>query len=130
LTLIGRVDRPFLFVNTLLLLVVAFIPFPTKLVAEFLQKSGERSAVYAYAATLLTMAIVYTLWWQYARRGRRLIAAAVPEAALRAVDRAFVPGVPSYTVVLVVAIFSPLASVIITLVLAAFYLPSAALFQR
>jgi uncharacterized membrane protein len=129
-TLIRCVDRPFLFVNTLLLLVVAFIPFPTKLVAQFLEKPGERPAVYAYAATLLSMAVMYTIWWQYARRGRRLIAAEVPDAALRAVDRAFAPGVPSYTIVLVVAFFSPLASVIITLVLAAFYLPSAALFER
>src|SRR5437868_10753670 len=51
-SLVGRVDRPFLFINTLLMLVVAFIPFPTKLVAVYLQKPGERPAVYAYAATL------------------------------------------------------------------------------
>ena len=53
MALIERVDRPFLFINTLLLLTVSFIPFPTKLVAQFLQKPGERSATYAYAATLL-----------------------------------------------------------------------------
>src|SRR4051812_12093172 len=46
-TLIARVDRPFLFINTLLLLVVSFIPFPTKLVAQYLQKPGEESAVLA-----------------------------------------------------------------------------------
>ena len=40
-SLIGRVDRPFLFINTLLLLIVAFIPFPTKLVAEFLQNEAN-----------------------------------------------------------------------------------------
>src|SRR5438067_6930172 len=125
LTLIGRVDRPFLFVNTLLLLVVAFIPFPTKLVAEFLQKPGEQSAVFAYAATLLAMAVLYNLWWRYARGNRRLIGDDVADSRLRAVDRAFVPGVPSYAIVLAVAFVSPLASVIITLVLAAFYLPSA-----
>ena len=31
---IDRVDRPFMFINLLLLLDVAFIPFPTKLVAD------------------------------------------------------------------------------------------------
>ena len=35
---IERVDRTFLFINTLLLLVVAFIPFPTRLVAHYLAK--------------------------------------------------------------------------------------------
>jgi uncharacterized membrane protein len=128
-SLMGRVDRPFLFINTLLLLVVAFIPFPTRLVAEFLQQDGERPAVYAYAATLLLMALLYNLWWRYARGERRLIRDDVPDAALVAVDRAFNPGLPAYAIVFGVAILSPLASVILTLVLAAFYLPSAALFE-
>jgi uncharacterized membrane protein len=129
-SLMARVDRPFLFMNTLLLLVVAFIPFPTKLVAEFLQNAGERPAVYAYAATLVLMALLYNLWWRYARGTRRLIRDNVPDAALVAVDRAFNPGPPAYAIVFGVAILSPLASIILTLVLAAFYLPSAALFER
>ena len=57
-SLISRVDRPFLFINMLLLLTVAFIPFPTKLVAHYLQKPGERSAVFAYAGTLLVTYLV------------------------------------------------------------------------
>src|ERR1700704_3854575 len=48
-----HVDRPMLFINTVFLMVVAFIPFPTKLVADHLQKPGEHAAVYAYAITLL-----------------------------------------------------------------------------
>ncbi|MHB8469434.1 MAG: hypothetical protein ACYDCH_06730 [Gaiellaceae bacterium] len=52
------------------------------------------------------------------------------DGALRAVDRAFDPGVPSYALVLGPAFWSPLASVVLTLVLAAFYLPSAALFSE
>src|SRR3954463_1053189 len=54
-TMIARVDRPFLFVNLLLLLVVSFIPFPTRLVAQYLGGPGERSATIAYAATLFAM---------------------------------------------------------------------------
>src|SRR3954468_3900126 len=95
-TMIARVDRPFLFINLLLLLVVSFIPFPTRLVAQYLNRPGEQSAVFAYAATLLLMAIAYNLWWRYARRNRRLILNSVPDDRLRAVDRAFEPGVPAY----------------------------------
>ena len=57
---IVRVDRTFLFINTLLLLVVAFIPFPTRLVAHYLGKPDEQDAVYAYGVTLLLMAISST----------------------------------------------------------------------
>jgi uncharacterized membrane protein len=125
---IGHIDRTFMFINLLLLLVVAFIPFPTKLVAEFLHRSGERPAVIAYASTLLAMSVIYTIWWRYARTGRRLIASTVSDDELRAIDRGFAPGPPLYAVVFVLAFFSPVAAVILTLVLAAFYLPSATLF--
>ena len=127
---IEHADRTFMFINLLLLLVVAFIPFPTKLVADFLDRSGERPAVIAYTATLLLMAVLYTIWWRYARTGRRLIAPTVSEGELRAIDRGFAPGPPLYALVFVLAFFSPLAAVILTLAIAAFYLPSATLFAR
>lgn len=127
---IDRTDRTFMFVNLLLLLDVAFIPFPTKLVADYLNRSGEGPAVIAYAATLLVMALLYTIWWRYARTGRRLIAPTASDAELRAIDRSFAPGLPSYVIVFVLAFFSPLAAVVLTLVLAAFYLPSATLFAK
>jgi uncharacterized membrane protein len=126
----ARVDRTLLFINILLLMTIAFLPFPTKLVAQFLQKPGEQAAVYAYSATFVVMAILYNVWWRYARQGRRLIADDVPDSRLRAVDRAFNPGVPMYVACLIVAIFSPLGAVVLTFAIAAFYLPSAALFER
>ena len=51
---------------------------------------------------------------------------AIAATVLRAISRAFNPGAPTYALILVVAIFSPLASV----ALAAFYLPSSAFFER
>ncbi|HEY8030672.1 MAG TPA: TMEM175 family protein [Gaiellaceae bacterium] len=129
-SLMGRTDRTMLFVNNLLLLTVAFLPFPTKLVGDYLRKDGEEAAALAYAGTLVIMAALHQVWWQYARRNRRLIAAGVSDAALRAVDRAYAPGVLMYGVVFVLAFFSPLAAVVLTFAIAAFYLPSAALFDR
>jgi uncharacterized membrane protein len=125
---LARSDRTLLFLNLLLLLTVGFLPFPTKLVAQYLQQPGEQSAVYAYAATFVVMSIVYNSWWRYASSGRRLIREDVPESTVRAISRAFNPGVPMYVFVLLVAVMSPLASVALTFAIAAFYLPSAALF--
>ena len=125
-----RADRTLMFLNLLLLITVGFLPFPTRLVAQYLQHPGEQAAVYAYCATFLLMAIVYNAWWRYASTGRRLIAEGVPDGAVRAITRAFDPGVPMYGVTFVVAIWSPLASVALTFAIAAFYLPSAALFDR
>jgi uncharacterized membrane protein len=129
-SLFGRVDRTMLFLNNLLLLTVAFILFPTKLVGDYLNRPGERAAVLAYAGTLVVMAFVHQVWWQYARRGRRLIADSASESALRSIDLAYGPGVPLYAIAFGLAFASPLASVFFTFAVAAFYLPSAALFQR
>lgn len=124
-----RVDRTMLFINIVFLMVVSFIPFPTKLVADHLQGPGEHAAVYAYDLTLALMALLYNVWWRYARAGRRLIAANVPDSRLDAISRAFNPGVPLYVLVLLIAIVSPLTSVVLTLVLAAFYVPAGRLFE-
>ncbi|HET7353043.1 MAG TPA: TMEM175 family protein [Gaiellaceae bacterium] len=133
-SLLGRCDRTMLFINNLLLMTVVFLPFPTKLVAEDLHHDfhpgDEKAAVLAYSATFVVMAMLHLVWWEYARRNRRLIADETPDSALRAVDRAYLPGVPMYGIVFIVALFSPLAAVILTLAIAAFYLPSAALFDR
>ncbi len=109
---------------------VSFLPFPTKLVAQHLQKPGESAAVYAYAATFVVMAVIYNVWWRYASGHRRLIADDVPDTRLRAISRAFDPGPPIYAITFGVAFLSPLASVFLTFAIAAFYLPSAALFER
>jgi len=128
---IDRVDRTFLFITALLLLVVAFIPFPTRLVAQYLESSSdERAAVYAYGATLLLMAVVFNLLWWYAQRNRRLIAEEFPDAKIRAVTQACGIGVPLTAIVLLLATFTPLGGVIFAFSLSAFYLPGAARFDR
>ncbi len=130
-SLLGRMDRTMLFLNILLLLTVAFLPFPTKLVAQNLGGGGgEKTAALAYTATFVVMSVIYNTWWRYASSDRRLVAEGVPDSALRAISRAFNPGVPMYTAVFVVAFFSPLTAVFLTFAIAAFYLPSAALFDR
>jgi uncharacterized membrane protein len=129
-SLIGRADRTMLFLNNLLLLTIAFLPFPTKLVGDYLHHHGEQAATLAYSGTLVIMAVLHQVWWQYARRNRRLIADGVPDSALRAVDRAYRPGVALYGAVFALAFLSPLAAVFLTFAIAAFYLPSAALFDR
>ncbi|MDX6480391.1 MAG: potassium channel family protein [Gaiellaceae bacterium] len=127
----GRVDRTLMFLNLVLLMIVSFLPFPTRLVAESIKEGhGEREAVLAYAATFLLMAVVYNVWWRYASTGRRLIAEGVPDRAVRAISRAFDPGVPLYGITFALAFWSPVASVALTFAIAAFYLPSAALFDR
>lgn len=68
---IDRVDRRLLFINALLLLTVAAIPFPTGLLAEYLQAGhDQQTAAFAYGVTMSSMAVAFSLFTLYARRYR------------------------------------------------------------
>ena len=63
-----HVDRSLLGINLMLLLVVAFLPFPTKLIADGLgDQNGERVFVTIYGLTLLTIRLISFLLDAYAR---------------------------------------------------------------
>jgi len=67
-----RIDRPLLFINALLLLTVAVIPFPTGVLAKYLQAGhDQQAAAYAYGFAMSAMAVAFSCFTLYARRFRR-----------------------------------------------------------
>ncbi len=66
---LAQSDSIFLRLNLLVLLVVAFLPFPTRLVADALQHTdAERVAVTFYGLTLLAIRVLGSGLAEYARR--------------------------------------------------------------
>ncbi len=116
-----RADRPLLLINTLFLMVVAFIPFPTRVVAAYLRGDGERKAVLLYGLTMILLAVMFLLLWNYVSRGRRLIREDVPQAAVDDITRTYRPGLPLYVGATLLALLSPLAAVAVFLAIAAFF---------
>jgi uncharacterized membrane protein len=127
--LIDRVDRTLLFLNLALLLCVAFIPFPTRLVAEHLHDEGARAAALAYGGTSIGMAISFSAYWFYALR-RRLIAGDADPQTVRGISRAFLPGPPTYVVVTAIALWSPHTALALFAALAVFYVFESSVFTR
>jgi TMEM175 potassium channel family protein len=82
---VRRVDRPVLFANLALLLVVSLIPFPTRLLAEYLT-AGAASHVAAavYSATMLAMGLAYATLWMLLTRDADLLQRGVDPRAGRA----------------------------------------------
>jgi uncharacterized membrane protein len=73
--------------NLLVLLLASLLPFPTKLVAEFIgDREPERVAVVVYGLVLLALSLAMTAFVRYAAEHRRLVkdevAADAVEAAL------------------------------------------------
>ena len=86
---IRAADRLVLLLNTLLLMVVAFLPFATSVLAEALRSGhGERTAVVFYGVAFDLTALTFNAVWQYARR-HQLLSKALDTAGERAISRRF-----------------------------------------
>jgi uncharacterized membrane protein len=107
---VAHVDRSLLFLNLLLLGVVAFIPFPTAVLATYLRHGADadaRTAAVFYSLTMLLAAFAFVLCWYYLGRHQDLLRDDVePHAAQVALRRSLV-GVVVYLVTIPVALISP-----------------------
>ena len=126
---LGRVNRTFLMLNIFLLMCVAFLPFPTRLVSENLRDRSElEPAALAYGATMTVMAVCYLSLWLYAIRGRRLLREDSDPRTVSGITRSYLPGAPTYLTATLIALVSPLASVAIYGAIALFYVVESSFF--
>ena len=95
-TYIVRSDHILLFLNILFLMCVAFIPFPTALLAEYIESAERTTAVAVYTGTLAVTAVLFTLLWLYVANGYRLVDRNLDPATLRAMTRRYVAGMVLY----------------------------------
>jgi uncharacterized membrane protein len=101
-------DAWFVRVNLLLLLVVSFLPFPTKLVAEAIDSaSAERVAVLFYGATLLAISAIVSAMGRYVGTRESLRVEGVTESEVLTVVALAEPSLAFYVLLLVSAIFVP-----------------------
>ena len=127
---IDKVDRTFLMINVFFLMAVAFVPFPTVLVAEHLRQNDLRDAALAYGFTLTTTAVLYSLLWFYAKAGGRLLRDDADLRVVSGITRSFLPGPWIYLASTVVAFWKPTVSIALYAAIAAFYMVESALFGR
>ena len=94
--------------NLLLLMAVAFLPFPTKLVAEAIDSSSsaERAAVLFYGATLLVISVLITVIVRYAGSRPELIEEEGRDEVVALAAQSS-PNLAFYLVVLALAFLAP-----------------------
>jgi uncharacterized membrane protein len=122
--LIARVDHGLIVWNLLLLMAISFTPFPTAVMAEHLPHPGwdRNVAVAFYCGSFTLTAIFYNLLWRHAAARRRLIHADVSDARVRAITRAYAPGMFVYGLATALAFASVPAALAIVGGLALFYI--------
>jgi uncharacterized membrane protein len=111
-------DPILLRLNLLLLFGVAFLPFPTILVAEYIENEGsERIAVTMYGLLLIALMLVTSLLWRYAVNAGLLKDDADPDD-VEEIGKRLAPTVVLYVVTIAVGLLFPVASVLIYLSIA------------
>jgi uncharacterized membrane protein len=121
---LDRADTTLLRLNLLLMLLVAFLPFPTRLVSEFVHVTtagAERVAVTFYGLTLLIAGALLSLLWRYALHAR-LVRPDAEDDEITLLTHRLTPGLGAYVVFIIVGLFLPVVAVIGYLVIAVFFL--------
>ena len=127
---IGHTDRTFLLLNVLFLMFIAFIPFPTRLLALDIRTSDAEVAALAYGITLTLTAVLFNALWRYAASGRRLIRQDADPKVVLGISRSYVPGPIVYFAATLVALFNPVVSAGLYAAIAVFYALESSVFGR
>ncbi len=117
-----RVDRTLLLLNTLLLASVAFLPFPTELVAHALDAGQDlKPAALLYGLTLTVGGIFFNAVWNYAANYKKLLKADLSKKFIRQTTRRFLLGPLFYGMATIISLIAPLISLVGYMVLIIFY---------
>ena len=106
-------DQLFLRLNLLLLLVVVFLPFPTRLIADALRHddvSAGRVYVTMYGLTLLAISLLGSALDAYARY-EHLYSPATEGEELHSTQRKILPAVIGYVIAILIGLLLPVAAV-------------------
>jgi uncharacterized membrane protein len=117
-----RVDRNLVYLNLLLLLSVAFIPYPTAILGEALrQGEGTRVAAVVYSVTMTLNGYSWAALWLLRVRPASALDPAFPEGQRRLATLLFTSGTIMYTLSIAVAVINALACLAYLGLLALYY---------
>jgi uncharacterized membrane protein len=116
------VDRGVLYINLLLLMTIAFLPYPTGVLGQALAKGqGTRTAAVVYGIVMAVNAYAWGGLWLYASWHRRLLRGDFPENERATATLLFTFGVLVYTLSVGVAFLNAYAFLSVQGALAVYY---------
>jgi uncharacterized membrane protein len=119
---LDRAGTTLLRLNLLLLFFVSFLPFPTRLLSEYITTDrAERVAATFYGLTLLIAGVLLSLLWRYALHAR-LVRPDAGDEEITLLTHRLTPGLGAYVLLIVIGLFAPVVAVIGYLVIAIFFL--------
>jgi uncharacterized membrane protein len=119
---LDRADSTLVRLNLLLLLVVSFIPFPTRLLADYMgEDDAGRLSTTLYGLTFLVASALTAVLWRYGVR-RGLVRPDVADEEIRVVTRRLTPGLAGYLLFIGLGVVLPVVAVLGYLAVALFFM--------
>jgi uncharacterized membrane protein len=119
---VGLVDRPVLFANLALLLTVSVIPFPTRLLAEYLTSGSDgHTAAAVYSATMVAMSLAFSTLWVTITRDAGILHEHLDPGASRVALRRFGFGTIIYLATVGLSFVNAVATLAVHAALAIYY---------
>ena len=118
----ARVDRNLVYLNLALLATIVFVPYPTGVLGEALQRGEGQSAAAVFYSLVMTLnALAWAAVWLYGSSHRRLLDPAFPEDQRRTATVLFTMGTFIYAGTIVVGLVSAYACLALHGALAVYY---------
>lgn len=116
---LAAADRTVMRLNLLVLMLVAFLPFPTRLLAQAIEEpDAERTAVIFYGLVLLAISLVLSALWRHVATNSWLVEADVTDRDMEAIGRVTTPNVGFYLAIVLFALLAPQLAVFAYLIVA------------
>ena len=121
--LIEKTDHKLLLLKTFHLLLIAFLPFTTAVLAESLHARASQNVAAAFYGGILTfIGVLVTAMWYYAARNRHLLISLITEEHVRRIGRRYLVGPVGYAVATTMALFSHWAAIVLFVFLNGYFL--------
>lgn len=123
---IRATDRTLMFLNTLLLTTVAFIPFTAAVLSDAIAAGHDLGvAVATYGLNLTVGGVFFNVVWQYARRHPALLTPQTDEATARRMGHRFLIGPAAYGAGTTLGYWAPIVGLsLFALLILFFWLPA------
>jgi uncharacterized membrane protein len=120
---IGSVDRPLLFWNLALLLGIGFIPWPTAVLADYIDEGGAdaSTATGLYSLTMTLIGLVFVAMWAHLVRHPEHITEGVTKTQLRRSLRLAAVSPIVYGATIGLAFVSPFLCLVVYVMLAIYF---------
>jgi len=118
-----RIDHTFILLNLLFLMCICFLPYPTELLAIFMNKPVMYiDAAKFYEIGLLLPAVTWFMAWKYASSNYRLIDRNLKQSFVNGLTRLYLLSIPIYGVAFAVSCFKARIGLIVAFLLTLSYL--------